>query len=75
MKKVLLVLGILLCLSSCEYENKEVKSVKENIDPYSAVKFTFEGHDYIHFNMYDFGYDRGSGYVHDPECRKCKNNK
>lgn len=74
MKKVLLVLGILLCFCSCE-ENKEVKSVKEGIAPYSAIKFVFEGHDYIYFNMYSSGYDRGCGYVHDPECKKCKESK
>ena len=73
MKKVLLVLGILLCLSSCEEPLREPKNIKEEA-PRNVYKFTFEEHDYIHFSN-NGGYDSQSGYVHDPECRKCKENK
>lgn len=77
MKKVLLVfLGLTLFLSSCEEKPMETTDKFYNrSEPKIATPFTYNEHDYIMFEWGITGYDYGVGYVHDPECRKCKNNK
>ena len=81
MKKInLLLLTVLMTIFiSCESENP--KETKVNSDFYNdhsenivVNKFTFEGHDYLNF-ITKFGtlHDSYSGWVHDPNCKTCKN--
>jgi hypothetical protein len=64
---------------SCESEkSKETKVYSDfyNDHPENIVvhKFTFEGHDYLNFTTkYGTMHDAYSGWVHDPNCKTCKN--
>lgn len=81
MKKINTFLMIILMtiFISCESEkSKETKVYSDfyNEHPENIVvnKFTFEGHDYLNFiTKYGTLHDSYSGWVHDPNCKTCKN--
>lgn len=46
----------------------------ENPENITVNKFTFEGHDYLNFTTRNGTmHDSYSGWVHDPNCKTCKN--
>lgn len=81
MKKIntFLIIVLMTIFISCESEkSKETKVYSDvyNEHPENIVvnKFTFEGHDYLNFTTkYGTLHDSYSGWVHDPNCKTCKN--
>ena len=72
MKKVICIIAMALCLSSCwveETEEKETEAKKEYLylkDNVHLVvnRFEYDGHKYILF----FSREIRHGFVHDPDC-------
>ena len=72
MKKVICIIAMALCLSSCwveETEEKETEAKKEYLylkDNVHLVvnRFEYDGHKYILF----FSGEIRNGFVHDPDC-------
>lgn len=72
MKKVIFIIAMALCLSSCwveETEEKETEAKKEYLylkDNVHLVvnRFEYDGHKYILF----FSGEIRNGFVHDPDC-------
>ena len=72
MKKVICIIAMVLCLSSCwveETEEKETEAKKEYLylkDNVHLVvnRFEYDGHKYILF----FSGEIRNGFVHDPDC-------
>ena len=72
MKKVICIIAMALCLSSCwveEREEKEAEAKKEYLylkDNVHLVvnRFEYDGHKYILF----FSGEIRNGFVHDPDC-------
>ena len=72
MKKVICIIAMALCLSSCwveETEEKETEAQKEYLylkDNVHLVvnRFEYDGHKYILF----FSGEIRNGFVHDPDC-------
>ena len=72
MKKVICIIAMALCLSSCwveETEEKETEAKKEYLDLKDNVhlvvnRFEYDGHKYILF----FSGEIRNGFVHDPDC-------
>ena len=72
MKKVICIIAMALCLSSCwveETEEKETEAKKEYLylkDNVHLVvnRFDYDGHKYILF----FSGEIRNGFVHDPDC-------
>lgn len=81
MKKIntFLMIVLMTIFISCESEkSKETKVYSDfyNDHPENITvnKFTFEGHDYLNFTTkYGTLHDSYSGWVHDPNCKTCKN--
>lgn len=74
--KHIIIIIIVILLSSCQiYEvNKQNATTNDEAVDIYVQKFTYDGHDYIQFQLSTNNYDNSSGWVHDPECRKCNNN-
>lgn len=72
MKKVIFIIAMALCLSSCwveETEEKETEAKKEYLYLKDNVhlmvnRFEYDGHKYILF----FSGEIRNGFVHDPDC-------
>ena len=72
MKKVICIIAMALCLSSCwveETEEKETEAKKEYLYLKDYVhlvvnRFEYDGHKYILF----FSGEIRNGFVHDPDC-------
>ena len=71
MKKILFRLLITLSLTSC---GKPETLIKYDPQIRRVIKFEFEGHKYISFEVWDTGRTNVAGIVHDPNC-PCQNNK
>lgn len=65
MKKILFGLLIALSLTGCE---KQGTPITYNPNLRKIVKFEFEGHKYISFEIWNTGHTNGVGIVHDPDC-------
>lgn len=76
MKRLLIILGLgLLLLEGCvPPKTTKVHSDLEdtNQKPATVIHFSYREHDYIMFSWYYDGYDTKTGFVHDPDCKKCK---
>lgn len=77
MKRLLITLGLglLLFLDGCAHKTTNVLNndfEDTNQKPATVIHFSYREHDYIMFSWYCGGYDTKTGYVHDPDCRKCK---
>lgn len=81
--KTLFALILSIMVVSCENTPKNTPEglsetttsclVKGNTKKIIVSKYSFEGHDY-QFHAINYGYKYGvGGVIHDPECRKCKN--
>ena len=73
MKKLLLLLGILAIICSCEPSEAIVTKQKQEVamSYFRTVRhFEYEGHKYISFE-HGYGDSRTQGIVHDPDCH-CK---
>lgn len=81
MKKIntFLMIAFIGIFISCESETHKETKVNSNLyneHPENLIvnKFTFEGHDYLNFvTKYGTLHDSYSGWVHDPNCKTCKN--
>ena len=74
MKKLLIILWLGLLLTGCGTRTTTIRSDFEDpgLKPTKATHFTYKEHDYIQFQWSFDGYDTKAGYVHDPDCRKCR---
>ena len=70
MKKILFGLLIALLLTGCILTDCEKPKIKIMHDEeiHQVVKFEFEGHKYISFEIWNTGHTNGVGVVHDPDC-------
>lgn len=76
MKKFIILAVTAIILIACtDHSQTKEQTFESGNNPTMSVEFTYKGHKYIYFEMYNGGYDRGSGYVHDPECEKQDNGK
>lgn len=73
MKKILLVIGSIVILSSCISEapardrNAYGSEIKQKIAPYT-YKLTVEGHEYLMFEGHSVGYGTPISVVHSASC-------
>lgn len=82
MKRLLITLGLglLLFLDGCAHKTTNVLNndfEDTNQKPATVIHFSYREHDYIMFSWYCGGFDTNTktGYVHDPDCRKCNKKK
>ena len=71
MKKILFGLLIVLSLTGC---GKPETSIKYDSQIRQVIKFEFEGHKYMSFEVWNTGHTNVAGIVHDPNC-SCQNNQ
>ena len=74
MKKLLLLLGLLVTICSCEPSEAIVINQKQEVavSYFNTVRhFEYEGHKYISFEQ-GYGKAATKGIVHDPDCH-CNN--
>lgn len=72
MKKILLVIGFIAVLSSCNLETSVrnaygSEKTKQKIAPYT-YKLTIEGHEYLMFEGLSVGYGTPISVVHSASC-------
>ena len=70
MKKLLLLLGLLVTICSCEPSTANVINQKQEVavSYFNTVRhFEYEGHKYISFEQ-GYGKTATKGIVHDPDC-------
>lgn len=70
MKKLLLLLGLLVTICSCEPPQAIVTNQKQEVamNYFQIIRhFEYEGHKYISFE-HGYGQDATKGIVHDPDC-------
>lgn len=71
MKKILFGLLIALALTSC---GKPETKIVHDPQIRQVIKFKFEGHKYMSFEVWNTGHTNIAGIVHDPNC-PCQNNQ
>ena len=70
MKKLFLLIGLLVCLCSCEPQEAIIKQQKQetSLRYFQTIRhFEYEGHKYISFE-HGYGKAATKGIVHDPDC-------
>ena len=73
MKRKLLIIAslLMLVLSGCHCNCKEVQTKKNYYMPENVKEFNYKGHDYIKFED-SYSQYKNSGVVHKPNCKKCR---
>jgi len=57
-------------MMSSQEEKQLIQNIENNIE---MIKFSYEGHSYVCFWV--IPNPAASGWLHDPECKKCKGKK
>ena len=70
MKKLVIAIFSLLLLSGCGHKAWEPVECEDGSTVY-VRKFVYEEHQYIQFYQHKIGFDKHTGFVHDPDCQTC----